>query len=133
LSVFSKTELSFPIQFEEPPVYLHLSQHGYRHNRTVANIAERSMRCCQFQGAFIRQLPTERNNILIVKTFLYHWLQVPHLFIVVDKRLQTDLCTPLQIHFRIANSCARWCCNFKRSHSMGDGWIFLKKSQSLTL
>jgi hypothetical protein len=53
-------------------VFSHWSQHRYRHHRAVANIAERSFRRCQYRG--------EKNNILILKNSLRHWLQIPNLF-----------------------------------------------------
>ncbi len=77
---------------------------------------------CQHRGAIIVQMLAEKNSILIVKTSLRHWLQVPNLFIapsrrqqlfVVDKRPVTDLCAPWGIRFRIPNSHTRWRCNFK--------------------
>jgi hypothetical protein len=36
-----------------------------------------SSRSCQYLGAFIAPLPTEKNMILIVKSSLRHWQQVP--------------------------------------------------------
>jgi hypothetical protein len=39
------------------------------------------LRRCQYRREFIAPLPTEK-NIVIVKTSLRHWLQIPNLFIV---------------------------------------------------
>jgi hypothetical protein len=84
LSAFSKAQLRFPILFVKPPVY------SRWYHRTVAYIAEHSLRSCQYHGAFIAPLPTEKSNILIVKSSLRHWLQAPNLFITP---LQTAVCT----------------------------------------
>jgi hypothetical protein len=86
-------------------VYFHWSQQRYRHHPAVANIA----------GAFVALLITEKNNILIVKSSLRHWQQLPNLFIAplptagckVNKGPQTELCAPLAIRILIAKSCSR--------------------------
>ncbi len=107
MSAFLKAELSFPILFEELPVYSHWSQHRYRHYPALANIMECSVRRCHYREAFIVPLPTEKSNILIVKTSMpHHWLQVPYYFIVpslyvVNKRLLTDFCASLVIRFEL--------------------------------
>jgi hypothetical protein len=46
-----------------------------RHHIAVAKIAECLLRRSQYRGAFTALLPAEKNNILIVKTSLCHWLQ----------------------------------------------------------
>jgi hypothetical protein len=51
---FFKGKLSFPILFEEPPVFLHWSQQRYRHHR----------------AGFIAPLPTKNNNIFGLKSSL---------------------------------------------------------------
>jgi hypothetical protein len=62
---------------------------------------------------------------------LRHWKQFPNLFMAplptaVCSKKKGWMCVPLGIRIPIANSCIRWCYNFKGSHRMGNGRIFQK-------
>ncbi len=50
---------------------------------------QESSRSSQYRGAFIAPLPTDNDDILIVKISLCHWLQVPNLFIAPLQQLYT--------------------------------------------
>jgi hypothetical protein len=105
-------------------------------SRTAVGYLETNSKCgdenliyrCQFRGAFIAPLPTDKNNILGLKCSLRHWKQIANLFerrcqqlYVVNKRPRTELCEPLEICFQIANGYTRWRCSFQGfSH---DGWV----------
>jgi hypothetical protein len=84
-------------------VYSHWSRHRYRHQSAVSNIAQLTLRHCQYRGAFIALLPTENNNVLDLKCSLHHCKQITNLFVrycqqlyVVNKRPLTELCAPCQ-------------------------------------
>jgi hypothetical protein len=78
---FFKGCTEVPILFE-PPVYSHWSY------RAVA--AECHCAVANYRGAFKALLSIEKSNILIVKSSLDHWLQVPYLFMAL---LPTAVCS----------------------------------------
>jgi hypothetical protein len=57
-------------------------------SRTAVGYLETNSKCgnenliyrCQFRGAFIAPLPTDKNNILGLKCSLRHWKQIANLF-----------------------------------------------------
>ncbi len=82
---------------------------------------------CQFRGAFIAPLPTDKYNILDLKCSLRHLKPIANLFerrcqqlYVVYKRPQTELCAPLAICFQIANGCTRCRCSFQGFSQDGE-------------
>ncbi len=99
---------------------------------TGVNIAEPSLSHCQYLGAFIAPFPTEKNKILIIKSSLRHYLQIPNLFkaplpttvYVVNKRPLTEQCLPLAICLQIAVQDGA--VTLKGFPSMGVMRIFLK-------
>ncbi len=96
----------------------------------VSNRAEQSLRRCQYRGAFLVPLPTEKNNILglkchcaICNRFQKCSQRRCQQLYVVNKR---PLCAPLAICLQITNSCRRWRCNFKGLSLLVGRTDFLK-------
>ncbi len=58
----------------------------------IANIAELSLRPCQYRRAFIALLPTENNNIPGLKCSLRHYKQITNLVCSEEKALKRAVC-----------------------------------------
>ncbi len=136
---FQKADLSFPILFEEPPVYWYWSQHCYRHHRpgfiaplpisrrvhsAVANITEGAQRCCLQR---ITKFWALNVHCAIGNRFRFGSQRRCQQLFVVDKRPLTDLCVPLAIRLQTANSRTRQRCNVKGISQHG-GLVNLSKN-----
>jgi hypothetical protein len=88
------------------------------------------LRAFQWGGAFIAQLPTEKNFSLCLKSSLRHWQEFPNLFFAPlpteNKRPLTELCALLTVRILIANSCTKWRCSFKGLSQDGERADFSK-------
>jgi hypothetical protein len=88
--LFSKAELSFPVLFEEPPCIPTGPNIATGITEQLPSLQSVHRLGINIAGAFIVPLPTKKNKILIVKSSLRHWLQVPNFFIAL---LQTAVCS----------------------------------------